>query len=336
MDAVEHVGATHSSPKSLVSEGYLAPGERLPLVVRPAAPGVDLARWARDHLEHVVESLYRHGAILFRGFDVKSVGEFEAVASAICPTLFGEYNDLPHEAGKVYGTTPYPPDKAILFHNESSHMHRWPMKQFFYCIQPSQTGGRTPIFDCRKVLEMLDPQVVEAFATKGLRYVRNFSEGVDVPWQQFFHTTDKAEVERFCKDAGMELTWKKWGDLRVSQRCPGVVKHPYTGERLFFNQVQLHHVACLDPAVRASLRKLFKEEDMPRNVYFGDGSPIPDATMKHIDEVYWKAAKSFDWEPRDLILIDNMLVSHARTPYTGPRKIVVAMGEIYSARDLPS
>ena len=31
-------------------------------------------------------------------------------------------------------------------------------------------------------------------------------------------------------------------------------------------------------------------------------------------------------------MLDNMLTSHARMPFTGPRKIVVAMGEMMSAR----
>jgi alpha-ketoglutarate-dependent taurine dioxygenase len=319
----------------LVTISTLGPTETLPLIIQANTPDVDLGRWAKDNLAFLLEKLYVHGAFLFRGFSLRTVQEFEAVASTICPTLFGEYNDLPHEAGKVYGTTPYPPDKAILFHNESSHMHRWPMKQFFFCLQPSPEGGRTPIYDARAVLGMLEPETREAFATKGLKYVRNFSEGVDISWQTFFHTTDKAKVEEFCKAAGMEFKWKKWGDLRVSQNCKAVVKHPYTHEPLFFNQVQLHHVSCLEPALRTSLLKLFKEEDLPRNVYYGDGSKIPDEVMKEVDEVFWKAAKSFDWQPYDLVMVDNMLVSHARLPYKGPRKIVVAMGEIMHAKDLP-
>ena len=28
-------------------------------------------------------------------------------------------------------------------------------------------------------------------------------------------------------------------------------------------------------------------------------------------------------------MVDNMLVAHARNPYAGPRKIVVAMGELH-------
>jgi hypothetical protein len=35
-----------------------------------------------------------------------------------------------------------------------------------------------------------------------------------------------------------------------------------------------------------------------------------------------------------VILLDNMLVAHARDPYEGPRKIVVAMGDMYDHASL--
>ena len=75
--------------------------------------------------------------------------------------LFAEYGDLPPESAgeKVYGSTPYPPDKMILFHNESSHLPSWPLRQFFACILPSETGGETPLLDCRKVCDALDPEL---------------------------------------------------------------------------------------------------------------------------------------------------------------------------------
>ncbi|MNJ76699.1 hypothetical protein D3C77_740330 [compost metagenome] len=35
-----------------------------------------------------------------------------------------------------------------------------------------------------------------------------------------------------------------------------------------------------------------------------------------------------------MILLDNMLAAHARDPFEGPRKIVVAMGEMIERRSL--
>ncbi|HEY9652604.1 MAG TPA: condensation domain-containing protein, partial [Coleofasciculaceae cyanobacterium] len=143
--------------KQLIKTSFFQPEQSLPLVIEPDSDEIDLADWATSHRELIETHLLKHGAILFRGFNLNSASEFETVANAIHPNLFGEYGDLPREgvSGKVYGSTPYPPDKAILFHNESSHLHRWPLKIWFFCVQPAQQGGETPILDCRKIYQRL-------------------------------------------------------------------------------------------------------------------------------------------------------------------------------------
>src|SRR5262249_44091496 len=133
---------------------------------------------------------------------------------------------------------------------------------------------------------------------------------------------------------GMGCEWTAGGNLRIRQRARAVIRHPRTGEKVFFNQVQLHHPSCLDPQTLSSLRSLFREEDLPRNVTYGDGSPIEDAVMDEIGALYRELAASFAWQEGDLIALENMLVSHARNPYAGPRKIVVAMGEMVRSADL--
>ncbi len=320
---------------ALTQTGFLPGNEgRLPLVITPAVDNVDLAAWCASHAEEVDAHLDRHGAILFRGFPLAGAPEFEAVASTIAGELFGEYGDLPQEetGQRIYHSTPYPPDKMILFHNESSHFSSWPLRQFFFCVVPSTEQGETPLLDCREVYEKLDREIVEEFESKGLTYVRNFSEGVDVPWQDFFHTDDRAAVEETCAKAGMTCEWTELG-LRVSQRAEGVRTHPRTGERIFFNQVQLHHVACLDEETRTALRQLFADEDLPRNVYYGDGTQIADEVIDRIGEVYEQLCVESPWEAGDLIALDNMLVAHARRPFAGERKIIVGMGKMVHAGD---
>jgi alpha-ketoglutarate-dependent taurine dioxygenase len=319
----------------LVQTGFL-PGneERIPLVMTPAVDNVDLAGWCASHAEEVERYLDRYGAIMFRGFPLAGAPEFEAVASTIAGELFGEYGDLPPEetGQRIYHSTPYPHDKMIFFHNESSHFSSWPLRQFFFCVVPSKEQGETPLLDGRAVYEVLEREIVEAFERKDLVYVRNFSDGVDVPWQDFFHTDEKAAVERTCANAGMTCEWTELG-LRVSQRAKGVRTHPRTGELTFFNQVQLHHVACLDGETRTAMRQLFADEDLPRNVYYGDGTPIPDEVIDRIGEVYEQLCVETPWQGGDLIALDNMLVAHARRPFVGERKIIVAMGKMMRADD---
>jgi alpha-ketoglutarate-dependent taurine dioxygenase len=40
----------------------------------------------------------------------------------------------------------------------------------------------------------------------------------------------------------------------------------------------------------------------------------------------------FQWLRGDVVMVDNMLTAHARDPFEGPRRIVVAMGAIVDRR----
>ncbi len=304
--------------------------QRLPAVLEPAVPGLPLASWCAQNRLWLDELILEHGAVLFRGFDLPTPRAFEEVARMVCGDLYGEYGDLPRNlAGeRIYHSTPYPADQMILWHNESSHLSRWPMRINFFCVTPAEKGGCTPVVDTRALMHELAPDVIDAFRSKGLLYVRNFMAGIEPTWEQFFHTEDREQVERLCREAGSEAEWRGDGHLRVRQRAQGVARHPKTGEEVFFNQVQLHHVACLDEETREGLRALFDEDDLPRTVWYGDGSPIPDDVIAHILEVYHRTCVRFTWQRGDMITIDNMLAAHARDTYEGSRQIAVAMGQI--------
>ena len=333
----ESTAPTSSAPANVRT--YTIPGAGpLPLVVEPSADGMDLPKWNLENRQWVEAQLLTHGGVLFRNWNLPSPADFERAAKAIYGELFGDYGDLPKNAAgeKIYESTPYPNDQMILYHNESSHLPAWPQRISFHCVIPAKVGGATPVFDTREVLKHIDPTVLETIRAKGLMYVRNFSKGVDPSWEEFFHTTDKATVEKMCTEAGSQFEWRADGGLRVINRSPGIVKHPKTGEELFFNQVQIHHIYCVDEDTREGLRALFDEQDLPRNVYYGDGSPIPDETMQHLGEVFEKIAVRFGWQKGDMIMLDNMLVTHARDTFEGPRHIVVAMGNMINATELPA
>jgi alpha-ketoglutarate-dependent taurine dioxygenase len=314
----------------IVEAKALLPNEAGPLMMRPTVDEFDPVEWASHHRDLLEENLLRHGAILFRNFMVATVAQLEAFAQAICRELYGEYGDLPREqvGNKVYGSTPYPAHMPILLHNESSHMHCWPRKIWFYCMTPAEAGGETPIADCRKIYKSLNPALIRRFASKGLLYVRNYTDDLDLGWRQFFRTEDRTEVEEFCRRGGIAHEWISEQHLRTRKICPAVITHPLTGESVFFNQLQAHHIRCLDPDVRESLLSLFSEEDLPRNVYYGDGSPIEDSAVDEIRQIYDEFTISFPWREKDILMVDNMLTAHGRNPFTGERKIMVAMGEM--------
>ena len=325
------VGAPAMAALAAVRLSTLAEDRRFPLIVEATSPDLDPVAWARRHRDAIESLLLSHGGLLMRGFGLRTPQEFEAFAETIEPELFGGYGDLPKKEGgrNTYRSTPYPERQMILFHNESAHLERWPRKQWFFCELPSPVGGATPIVDCREMLRRLPAELVDEFERKGLLYVRTFTPRLDVSWQDFFKTTDRAEVEARLMRAGTGFRWLDDDTLQTRTRCPAVVKHPLTGERVFFNQVQLHHVSCLEAEVREDLLGLVGPDRMPRHVMFGDGSLIPDTTMAVVGATYEACAVRLAWRQGDVIMLDNMLAAHARDPYEGPRKIVVAMGAMF-------
>lgn len=303
----------------------------IPLMLQPAVPDLDPCAWVRENRQFIDEKLGRHAALLFRGFGLATPQEFETLAEAIEPTLYGCYGDLPKKEGgrRTYQSTPYPEQQMILYHNESSHLSSWPQKQMFYCELPAFRGGATPIVDCREIYRRLPPSIIDTLERKKLLYVRTFTERFDVSWREFFKTENREDVEAKLRSSGIDFRWLAQDVLQTRTLCPAIITHPNTSESVFFNQVQLHHIACLDATVRKDLLAMYGLEGMPRHVYYGDGSPIEDEVMELIGQLYEECAVRFDWQQGDVLMLDNMLAAHARDPYEGQRRIVVAMGAMF-------
>jgi acyl transferase domain-containing protein len=317
--------------RNAIQASFPSPGRKFPILLESLDRDIDPVWWAGQQRDYLENLLRVHAGIVFRGFGLETPQDFERFSEAMHPGLYGSYGDLPKEEQGVntYHSTPYPQEQMILYHNECSHTDRWPRKQWFFCALPSVVGGVTPIVDCREMLTRLPVDIAEEMSRKGLLYVRNFHPRLDVSWQHFFKTDSRAEVEQRLARGGIEWKWLEGDILQTRTIAPAIITHPLTRERSFFNQVQLHHIHCLEPEVRKDLLEMVGIELMPRHVYFGDGAPIPDETMDIIGETYEACAVRLGWQRGDVVMLDNMLAAHARDPYEEPRKIVVAMGAMY-------
>lgn len=317
------------STESLVRFGALPTGD-LPLLVEPTAPGVDLMTWAAANRELLESKLQLHGGILFRGFDLHGPEDLERFIQAVSGESL-EYRERssPRHAvkGNIYTSTDYPPSQPIFLHNENSYQQEWPQKIFFFCKQPPGQGGETPIADIRKVLAAIAPEIRDRFAARKWMYVRNFGDGFGLDWQTVFQTSDKAQIDEHCRAKGIEAEWKEGDRLRTRAVRSALVRHPKTGETLWFNHATFFHVSTLDPAIREALLMEFEEDELPANTYYGDGAPIEPEVMDHLRAAYRGATVSFPWQKGDLLLLDNMLVAHGRAPYSGAREILVGMAE---------
>jgi alpha-ketoglutarate-dependent taurine dioxygenase len=337
MGTVKRKTVSVSAERLIVMEP-LMPGVLLPLVISPAYSGIDITEWAQRNCESIDAWLLKHGAILFRGWRMTSVDEFERFATTLAggDLMDYSYRSTPRSAvsGKIFTSTEYPADQSIPLHNEMAYSRAWPMKIWFHCVKAAEVGGETPIADSRNVFARIDPRVRERFMRKNVLYVRNYGGGLDLSWQNVFQTTNRSEVEAFCLGAGIEFEWRSGDRLRTSQVCQAVARHPRTGEMVWFNQAHLFHVSNLAPEMRDRFLAEFKEEELARNAYYGDGSSIEPSALEEIRQVYRQEAVTFQWQSGDILMLDNMLAAHGRTPFTGSRMVVVAMAMAFSGQDL--
>ena len=337
-------------------------GAQLPLPYTPgtaAERSIDqLVDWISAERETLEGRLLQHGALLFRGFAVHGAADFERVARAIDPHLRNDYLGTSPRNGLteyVFSASELPPFYPIPQHIEMSFLPNPPRRLFFACETAPERHGETPLCDFRRVYADLDPEVREAFETRGIRNIRNYDGPDAAPrrdlwklkrWDEMFLTRDRDQVEAVAAAQGLTCEWYGEGKLRLVNEQEAIRRHPETGEPVWFNHSQVFHVAAaaleyrriarrhkspravffagLTGLLTAARRRLVSSQDQAMHCTFRDGGEIPDAYMEHVSETIWRHLTFTPWQPGDVIVIDNFSVSHGRMPYRGPRNILVA------------
>jgi ribulose-5-phosphate 4-epimerase/fuculose-1-phosphate aldolase/alpha-ketoglutarate-dependent taurine dioxygenase len=291
---------------------------------------IRLKDWLTDNKLQLDKLYHTYGAILFRGFTVGNEGDFQEV----CQSFAGKLLDYTEPStprtkvnDKVYTSTEYPKERHIPLHNEHSYTDTWPGKIWFYSREAAVSGGETPIANSSLVYQLIPAALRDKFEQLGVRYVRTYHKDIDLPWQKVFGTDSREKVEAHCKKKGIAFKWKDNDVLQTSYTAQGVVKHPLSGEKVWFNQAYLFNLMNLDEVTRTSLIELLGEENVPRNSFLGDGSVLSKADLESIATAYDKASIVFPWQDNDVLLLDNMRFAHGRRPFTGSRKVLVAMSD---------
>jgi hypothetical protein len=229
-----------------------AAGSRtLPFVVEATAGMRDLRAWGLGCREYIHGLLLRHGAVLFRGFDLENAIAFRDAMSAITGDLLEDYVERSSPRSvvepSVFTSTTYPSDRKIFLHNEQSYNLQFPRFLGFFCEQAAQHGGQTQLADSRRVCARLDPHVIDRLSKVGYLYVRNFHKHMGIPWQQVFRTENPAVVEAYCKSRDIQFEWIG----QPGSRLP----YPVRMDRATWNQVANEAIApsdCPPPCLEQS------------------------------------------------------------------------------------
>ncbi len=331
----------------------------LPLVVEPGqiqSPDT-LAAWLKSDPAWTQNQLREHGAILFRGFKVKTPLDFETIARAVDPELKNEYlGTSPRDAltDYVFSASELPGFYPIPQHCEMTFTANPPRRIFFWCgIEPSIGGGETPLVDFAKVWQELKPDVRQRFEKGGIRIVRNYSgpgtKNKDLfqlkRWDEMFRTTDKAVVEQMARKEGFEPQWHAHDRLTLISRHKPARPHPDTGVPVWFNHSQVFHLSTGAAELkrifrfRPSLKALsmwgfssalvnwkrlrLKPDEQAMHCTYHDGTEIPTSDIEHVRDTIWNNLVAYAWKQGDVVAVDNNRIGHGRLPYQGPRMVAV-------------
>jgi alpha-ketoglutarate-dependent taurine dioxygenase len=304
-------------------------GGSLPLLLTPAIADLNLSSWAEANRQSIDSLINQHGALLFRGFGLKSAEDLAQFVKASSgePPLEYQERSSPRStvSGNIYTSTDYPADQSIVLHNENSYRLTFPTRIYFHCVIPARSGGETPLANSRGVLRRIPAPIRERFMEKQVLYVRNYGDGFGVSWQTAYQTEDKAEVEKICRRDEIDFEWKSGDRLRTRSVRPAIIKHPRTGEVSWFNHAVFFNVTSLESSMCTVLLSELGEENLPTNTYYGDGSRIEADELTDLRAAYDAETVRFPWQSCDVLMVDNILTSHGRGPYEGDRRVLVGM-----------
>lgn len=324
-----------------MAENQLPPSDRLPnqlevdgglfpwVVSQPDCADINGAiDWITARQSSLREALAVSGAILFRGFPLETDHDFDAFVSA----LGGE--NFPYQASlsnavrinrteRVFTANEAPATTSIFLHHEMAQTPIFPSELFFFCEQPAETGGATPI--CRSdlllnELRVQSPDFVNACEQKGLKYTNvmpaeaDFGSGMGRSWASTLGVETRQEAEARLRDLGYSWVWLDDGSLQATTPLLPAVREFTSGRPTFFNQL-------------IAATKGWKDDrnEPSRAIQFGDGTPLDADGARLAAELADQFTFDIPWQAGDVAWVDNHLVMHARRPFTGVRKVLASL-----------
>ncbi|KAH1055105.1 hypothetical protein J1N35_033170 [Gossypium stocksii] len=280
----------------------------------------------KSHKLFLDSLLLKSGALLFRGFPVKTAKDFNDVVEA-----FG-FEELPYVGGaaprtnvvgRVFTANESPPDQKIPFHHEMAQVPEFPSKLFFFCEVEPGSGGETPIVLSHIVYEKMKekhPEFVDRLEAHGLLYTRVLGEDDDPSspigrgWKSTFLTSDKAVAEERAAKLGMKLEWLSNGVKTVMGPIPAIKYDKSRQRKIWFNSMVAAYTGWEDA-----------RNDPVKAVTFGDGQPLPADIIYDCLKILEDECVPIPWKKGDVMLIDNLATLHSRRSFDPPRRVLASL-----------
>ena len=274
---------------------------------------------------------------MFTDFDIKSPEEWASIlakssmkempyigGAAVRRLIVGNETRLLNP--QVVTTNESPSSHPIPFHHELAQT-AFPCSHIsFFCIENSTVGGSTPILRSDVVYEFLQthhPKFLADLEKFGVRYVRVVPEFDDAEsaigrsWKSMFNVHTKEEAEEAMKKNEFTWEWLEHGDCKtISKILPASITNS-DSTKSFFNQIVAAYTGWSD-----------KRNFSNKAVLLGNSEELPVKPMKELIEFMDKTQCVFRWNPGQFVIVDNTMSYHARQPFSGGiRRIVASIGK---------
>lgn len=284
--------------------------------------------WIRANLDRLQADLDRNGAILFRGFPLHDVDDFDLFVKAFSFPNFPYSESLSNAVrvnwtDRVFSANEAPPEVTIYLHHEMAQTPIYPSKLFFYCEKAAEEGGATPLCRSDILIERMEqecPQFLRDCENKGLRYSNvmplenDAGSGMGRSWKSTLGVECKSEAEDRLRHLGYSWEWLEEGCLRVTTPVLPAVRDLGNGQRSFFNQLIAAFRGWKDT-----------RNDPSSAIRHGDDSPLDvDAVMRSV-EIAEELTFDVPWKSGDVALVDNYRVMHGRRFFSGTRKVLASL-----------
>lgn len=315
-------------PEDKLVDGCVFP---LTLTLPPEgdAPGAgQLLSFIAEDRRALLKRAGEHGAVLLRGAGVATPLDFDAVVGALAletmPYIGGAAVRNRVVGDRVVTANESPPSEPIPFHHEMAQVPEPPDYVLFYCDVPPASGGQTPIVlsnEAYRFVEARFPAFLARLEAHGVRYVRVLPEEDDPSsaigrsWKSTYQVETREEAEARMRALGTSWAWLSGGDLRtITKALPAIRTDKRTGKKTFFNAMIAAYTGWIDA-----------RNDPKKAVVLGDESPVDHEAMMAIAEHLAQACVAFPWQKGDVLIVDNHLTMHSRSPFTPPRRILASV-----------
>jgi alpha-ketoglutarate-dependent taurine dioxygenase len=287
----------------------------------------DSILWAQENHAELIDLAFRHGTVLFRNFGTVTDQDFDTFIQAFNLENFHYQQSLSNavrfnRTERVFTANEAPADVKIFLHHEMAQTPIYPSRLFFFCEQPAETGGATPI--CRSDvlvvrLQEQHPQFVADLITKGLKY-RNILPDQDDPksgmgrsWRSTFQAETPEQCEVNMAELGYTGEWRDDGSLVSTTPILDGIRTLPDGRQTFFNQLI------------AAYRGWGSDDNSGPPITFGDGTPLDHLAVTAACDIADELTFNVPWQQGDVALVDNYVAMHARQTFTGTRKILASL-----------